>query len=164
MLFRSDYPIFGEVKVIDKTVTELSSYIQELLIENGYIQEPMIFTRIMNFRISVLGEVTKPGVINVPNNRLTILEAITQAGDLTIYGKRDKIKLLRENDGKVQSYNVDLTKGNIINEPYYYLQQNDVIYVEPNRSKTAQKNYSPLWATIISVFSLATTVGLYFAR
>ena len=159
-----DYPFFGEILVKDKTCAELSAYIEQILKENGYIQEPLVITKIVNFKISLMGEVTRPGIQTINNNRITILAAITNAGDLTIYGKRNKIKLLRESDGKLLTYNVDLTKADIIAQPYYYLQQNDVIYIEPNKAKASQKNYSSLWGTVVSVLSLATTIGLYFAR
>ena len=129
-----DYPFFGEINVKDKTCAELSSHIEQLIKDNGYIQEPLVITKIMNFKISLMGEVNRPGVQNINNNRVTILEAVTNAGDLTIYGKRNKIKLLRESEGKLLTYNVDLTKADIITQPYYYLQQNDVIYVQPNKA------------------------------
>jgi polysaccharide export outer membrane protein len=95
----------------------------------------MVNTYMLNYYVSVLGEVKKPGSFTVERNRMTILEALAQAGDMTVYGKRDNVKLLRElPDGTYEVHELDMRDANILNSPYYYLQQRDIVYVEPNEA------------------------------
>jgi polysaccharide export outer membrane protein len=114
-----------------------------------------------NYKISVLGEVASPGVFIISNEKVNIFEALALAKDLTIYGKRDAVKLIRENDkGEKEIVRLDLNDARIISSPYYYLQQNDIIYVEPNKAKAKNSdigNSTPLWFTTVSiVISLAS--------
>lgn len=159
-----DYPIFGKMKVEGLTRMELAEKIQNLLEENGYIQNPVVNIKMINFKVSVLGEVTKPGVLKVDSERITLFEAISQAGDLTVYGRRHNVKVIREENGNRKVTEIDLGDPTLMYSPFYYLQQNDLVYVEPNKAKASQASYSAFWGTIISVLSLATTVGLYFAK
>lgn len=136
------------VQAIEKIRTELSQY----------IKDPGVNMNFNNFRVSVLGEVAHPGSFILPTERVTVLEALGLAGDMTIRGVRDNVMLIREKDGKKTTHRLDLTKQNTLNSPYYYLAQNDVIYVEPNKS---QINNSKLGANsniIISIASLLITV------
>jgi polysaccharide export outer membrane protein len=132
------------------------------LLENKisqYIKKPIISLRIMNFKVSVQGEVTAPGSYNITSERITLIEALSMAKDLTIYGKRNNILVIREIDG-VKSYNrVDITKAGFMNSPYYYLSQNDVVYVEPNKNKINAAAVNPNTNLIFSVVSILITLG-----
>ena len=149
-------PMLGKIKVgglnrieaIEKIRTDLSLY----------IKDPGVNINFNNFRISVLGEVARPGSFTLPSERITILEALSMAGDLTIRGVRENVLVIREVNGRKTMNRLDLTQQNTLNSPYYYLAQNDVIYVEPSK---VQINNSKLGANtnvIISVASLLITV------
>lgn len=141
-------PSLGKIYVRGLSCTELASKIEQELVKGNFIKDPVVSVRLGNFKVTVLGEVNTPGAIEVDGNRLTILEAISRCGDLKPTGKRKNIKILREQDGKQNIYEIDLTKADITSSPYYYLCQNDVIYVEPNKSLGTKS--SP-WSTIIGV-------------
>lgn len=149
-------PMLGEVHVAGLTrIQAIEKLRQEL---GQYIKDPGVNINFNNFRISVLGEVARPGSFIMPTERVTVLEALGMAGDLTIRGVRESVLLIREVDGQKTMHRLDLTKQNTLNSPYYYLAQNDVIYVEPNK---AQINNSKLGANtniIISIASLLITV------
>ena len=132
-----DYPIVGVINVGGLTKSDceklILSKIRPYLNEN---ERPVVTVRMSNYKISVLGEVAHPGMFTVGNEKINILEALAQAGDLTIYGVRDKVKLIREDaKGRKEIHTINLNDANIINSPYYYLQQNDIVYVEPNKVK-----------------------------
>ncbi|AEW87305.1 sugar transporter [Flavobacterium columnare] len=119
-----------------------------------YIKNPIVNIRIMNFKVSVIGEVVKPGSFNVISERITLPEALSLAGDLTIYGKRENLLLIRENEGKKTYHRIDLTKSDFMNSPYYYLKQNDLIYIEPNRARANASTFNqniPVWISLSSV-------------
>lgn len=149
-------PMLGKIRVVGLTRVQA---IEKLRVELGqYIKDPGVNINFNNFRISVLGEVARPGSFTMPTERVTVLEALSMAGDLTIRGIRHNVLLIREINGQKTMHRLDLTKQNTINSPYYYLAQNDVIYVEPNK---AQINNSKLGANsniIISIASLLITV------
>ena len=124
-------------------------------------ENPVVTVRMANYKISVLGEVNRPGMFTVSNEKINIFEALAQAGDLTIYGVRDNVKLIRENQkGRKEIHTIVLNDANLINSPYYYLQQNDVIYVEPNTVKARNSSVgqtTSLWLTSTSILiSLAS--------
>lgn len=149
-------PMLGKVHVAGLTRLEAIAKIRSEL--DQYIKDPGVNINFNNFRISVLGEVARPGSFIMPTERVTVLEALGMAGDLTIRGVRESVLLIREVDGNKTMHRLDLTKQNTLNSPYYYLAQNDVIYVEPNK---AQINNSKLGANtniIISIASLLITV------
>jgi len=149
-------PMLGKIHIAGLTRIEA---IEKLRLELGqYIKNPGVNMNFTNFRVSVLGEVARPGSFIMPSERVTILEALGMAGDLTIRGVRQNVMLIREADGKKVTHRIDLTKQEVLNSPYYYLAQNDVIYVEPNKS---QINSSKLGANsniFISIASLLITV------
>lgn len=136
-------PVIGKVKASGKTCTALASDISSALRESDYIKDASVNVQIMNFKISVLGEVAKPGVYEIQTQRVTIMEAISRAGDLTIDGNRD-ITVIREQNGRREVAKVDLRSKDIFSSPYYYLHQNDILVVAPSerkvntRSDTAQ--------------------------
>lgn len=118
----------------------------------------MVTIRLINFKITVLGEVQKPGAYTVKSERITLLEALGMAGDLTIYGKRSNVLLIREQNGQKVTHRIDLTKSSFIDSPYYYLSQNDVLYVEPNGTKVNSSAIGPNLTVGISALSLIVTI------
>ncbi len=151
-----DFPILGKLKISGLTRSEVLKMLQDRIAM--YIKKPIINLRIMNFKISVQGEVNAPGSYPVPSDRISLIEAITMAKDLTIYGKRDNILIIREIDG-VKFYNrVDITKADFITSPFYYLAQNDVIYVEPNKNRINGAAIGANTGVIISISSLLITL------
>lgn len=149
-------PGIGAVKAAGKTRKELITTIKEKL--TGKITNPIVTVRILNFKISVQGEVNKPGTFPISTERITLLEALSMAGDLTIYGKRDNILVIREDNGVKTFQKVDITKGDFVNSPYYYLSQNDVIYVEPNKTKVNSSVIGPNITVGLTALSLLITI------
>ncbi len=151
-----DFPVLGKLTVGGLSRSEVMRLLESKV--SKYIKNPIINLRIMNFKISVQGEVTNPGTFNISSDRVTLIEALTMAKDLTIYGKRDNILIIREVNG-VKSYNrVDITKADFINSPFYYLAQNDVIYVEPNKVRINGAAVGANTGVIISITSLVITL------
>ncbi len=151
-----DFPVLGALKFGGKTKTEIVQILKEGL--NKYIKNAIVNIRIMNYKVTVQGEVTKPGSYPINSERVTLLEALSLAGDLTIFGKRDNIIVIREVDGKKSFSRVDITKADFINSPYYYLSQNDLVYVEPNGAKTNSSTFNQntsVWIAIASLVSSA---------
>jgi polysaccharide export outer membrane protein len=155
-----DFPILGQLELAGKTRQEAINYLKIKL--DKYIVDPGVDINFTNFKVSVLGEVNKPGSFTLPNERLTVLEALALAGDLDIQGKRDNVSVIREIDGKKTTYILDLTKREVLDSPAYYLKQNDVVYVEPNKAKVQNSivNYT-MW---VAVASLALTIVSIFKR
>lgn len=151
-----DFPVLGKLKVSGFTRTEVLNMFQEKIAK--YIEKPIVNLRITNFKVSVQGEVNLPGTYQVISERITLIEALTMAKDLTIYGKRNNILIIREIEG-VKSYNrVDITKSDFINSPFYYLAQNDVIYVEPNKNKINGAAIGTNTGVVISLASILITL------
>jgi polysaccharide export outer membrane protein len=151
-----EFPVLGKLKVSGLSRTEVLQTLQDKIAV--YIKNPMINLRVMNFKVSVQGEVNLPGTFPVASDRITLIEALTLAKDLTIYGKRNNILIIREIDG-LKSYNrVDISKADFINSPFYYLAQNDVVYVEPNKTKINGASVGPNTGVIISITSILITL------
>jgi polysaccharide export outer membrane protein len=157
-----DFPQIGKVPLKGLTRLEAIDKLKEILKE--HINNPTIQLRITNFKISVLGEVASPGVRNISGERITLLEALSMSGDLTIFGKRKNIMVIREKDGEKSIEKVDITQADFINSPYYYLAQNDVIYVEPNKTQVNSSVIGSDIRTTLSVLSFAIGVILIFTR
>lgn len=158
------FPILGKIKVEGMTRNQLVEYIEKSLIEGEYVKDPVVTVQFLNFKVSVLGEVKNPGCYEINSERFTLLDAISKAGDLTIYGKRDKVAVIREIDGKRTVLYHDLRSSEIFNSPYFYLQQNDVVYVEPNKTRSSQRGVftnASLWVSILSVSVSILTVLLW---
>ena len=147
-----DFPQLGKLKVAGKTTKELNKELNETL--SQYIQKPTINIRIENFKVTVLGEVKQPGTYTITNERVTILEALGMAGDLDYQGKRKDVTLVREVDGKRTVAEIDLTSRDLFNSPYYYMAQNDVLYVAPNNTKVNSSGAGPTTTILISSLSL----------
>lgn len=153
-------PNIGKVQVAGKTISEAEQLVFEKA-KSGFASTPVVVVRFVNFKISVLGEVTAPGTFTIKNGKVTLLEALALARDLTIYGQRENVKIVRESaDGKRTIAEVDLNDVSLLASPYYYLQQNDVVYVTPNESKAKNSDIgssTSLWFSGTSILiSLAS--------
>lgn len=156
------FPMLGVVKAAGVTKKQLQEAITRDLISRKLLLDPIVDIRFLNFKVTVLGEVGKPTVITVPNEKITLLEAIGLAGDLTIFGKRDNVLLIRESEGKKEVKRLDLNSSDLLSSPYYYLQNNDVVYVEPNKAKMASATQSKMWLPVI--FSGLSMVAIVVDR
>jgi polysaccharide export outer membrane protein len=155
-----NFPILGQVAAAGKTQKQLSQHISSLLTERKLLVDPIINIRLLNFRVTVLGEVARPTVVNVPTGKISFMEALGMAGDMTLYAKRNNVLLVRQEDGKKITRRIDLTESSqLFTSPYYYLQPNDVIYVGSNKTKIAStSNTRQLLPIIISGASLAIII------
>jgi len=153
------FPILGFIKAEGKTKSQLSQYISSQLNEKKLLVDPIVSVRFLNFRVSVLGEVSRPGVYTIPNEKLSILEALGLAGDISLYGKKENVLLIREDD-KAQKIikRLNLNSHEIFTSPYYYLRSNDVIYVEPMKDKVAKERNQALLPIVFSLITLAIVV------
>jgi polysaccharide export outer membrane protein len=153
------FPFLGAVKASGLSKDELKDKLTKSLVDKKLLVDPIITIRFLNFKVTVLGEVSHPNVITVPSERISLLEALGLAGDLTIYAQRDNVLVIRDEDGKKVTHRLNLNSTELFNSPYYYLKSNDVVYVEPNRSKVASTGRSQQWIPIvISALSLGIIV------
>ena len=150
-----DFPVFGKLMVKGLTRKELEAEIQDKLASAFSKERPIVTIRITNYSINVVGEVARPGKFVTNNDRLTIFEGLALAGDISIYGRRDNVKVLRENaDGTKKIIILNLNDENVIYSPVYYLEQNDVVYVEPNKSKANSSYFGAAESFSISALSI----------
>jgi len=155
-----DFPILGKIHIAGLTRSELDNYIQKRIGDSFTNERPIITIRITNYSVYVLGEVTRPGRTETLNDRITLFEALTIAEDLTVYGRRDNVKVLRENpDGTKTIITVNLNDKNIINSPAFNLEQNDIVYVEPNKAKARTSNIGSAESLTVSAFSILISVA-----
>ena len=151
-----EFPIFGTIHVGGMTTGEISALIQKRMIDEGYINDAVVNTKIMSFKVTVMGDVKTPGTQTYQGERLTILEALGKAGDLTNSAYRNNVLVIREENGERKAYEVNLLDNQaVFNSPAYYLQQNDVIYVQPNKSQRVKGSTSYTWLSVGS-----TVVGM----
>lgn len=151
-----DFPKVGKIKLAGKTRTQAMDVLRQEV--GKYIVDPGISMVVRNFKVTVLGEVARPGTFTIDNDRVTILEALGLAGDMTIYGERHNVLVIREQDGKKQEFRIDLRKRESLNSPAYYLTQNDVVYVEPNGARIQNSKYTATTSIFVSVIGLIVTV------
>ncbi len=151
-----NFPVLGKLKVAGFTTQQIGDQVTDALA--AYLITPIVNVRLTNFKITVMGEVKTPGTYTIPNERITLVEALGLAGDLTIQAKRKSILLIREQNGKRDFVTIDLTNKEVFNSPYYYLAQNDVIYVEPNKAKVNSSSVGTATGVIIS--SISTLISL----
>ena len=156
-----DFPILGKLSVAGYTIEQLRLLLTEKL--KLYLVDPIINIRILNFKVTILGAVNGPGIHNFSTNRVTLLDAIAKAGDLSVYGRRDNILIVRDYQGIKSFHYVDITKADFLNSPFYYLDQNDLIYVQERKAKV-DATALPSLPLIVSVFSFLTTVILLITR
>ncbi len=155
-----DYPVLGKIKLIGLSVEEAKTLFKKKFAEGQLLKDPVIIFRVLNFRVTVAGEVRNPGVYPVSGERVSILEALGMAGDLTIKGRRDNILVVRDFNGSKTYTRIDLTNKEVFNSPVYYLTQNDYVYVEPNNSAISGASGDARIGTIISVASFLITTTL----
>lgn len=151
-----DFPVLGKVKVGGLTRLEATDLLRNRL--KQYIVDPGVNVSFSNFKITVLGEVNKPGTYTLPQERVTVLEALGLAGDMTIKGVRNNVLLIREKDGEKKMERLNLLSDSVLNSPYYYLAQNDVLYIEPNGSQVRNSSLGQNTNVWISITSLIITI------
>jgi len=153
------FPVLGKIHAQGLTKTQLQTLLTRMLIDTKQLVDPIVTIRQLNFRVSVLGEVTKPGVFTTPNEKISMLEALSFAGDITIYGKKDNVLLIREDDkGDKLIVRIDLTSRDLFTSPYYYLKSNDVLYIEPSKNREKKERFAQLTPIILSVISLGIII------
>ncbi len=153
-----EFPVLGTVNVTGLNRQQLAAKLKTEITE--YVQDPIVNVRIVNFQVSVLGEVTRPGTFDIRDEYLSLPKALGFAGDLTIYGRRDNVLVMREENGKKIHEYLDLTDPNVINSPFYYLQQNDVVYVEPNGAQMQSASYNRNAGVYISIASVLISLAV----
>lgn len=155
-----EFPVLGTLHIAGMTRIGLTEMLKEKISE--YAKDPIINIRLVNFTVTVIGEVSNPGTFTIQNERVSLPEALGLAHDLTIFGKRKNLLLIREVDGKKKFAKIDLTSVNSVSSPLYYLQQNDVIVVEPNNARIRSANYNQNNAVLISAIGTLTTIVAVF--
>ena len=151
-----EFPVLGTLKIGGLTRAQATDMLKGKLRE--YVTDAIVNIRLINFTVTILGEVNRPGTYTVQDERISLSEALGLAGDLSIYGKRDNVFLIREVDGEKKYAKLDLTTINVVNSPVYYLSQNDVIYVEPNNARVRQSAYNQNTSVIISAVATLATI------
>lgn len=157
-----NFPEIGNIKLGGQTREEAITTLTDAL--KPHIADARINLRILNYKITVQGEVMRPGTFTVESERITLFQALSMAGDMTIYGKRKEVLVIREFDGKRTYTKIDLTDPNFINSDFYYLKQNDVVYVEPNKTRVNSSAVGPNLTVAISAISLLVTVFAVLTR
>lgn len=158
------FPMLGKIKVIGKTTSELEEQIKAQIESNEHIKNPSIIIRVINSKFTVLGEVKSPGTYDFMEQNITLLQAIGYAGDLSIGGKRKEVMIIREENGVRQQVTIDLTSTKWFDSPYYYIKQNDIIYVNPTGPVIKSAGYIGNLGTFLGVFSLALSTVLLIIR
>ena len=162
-----DFPVIGRLHVSGMTRWELSDTIKDTLLDKGYLNDAVVTVEFMNFKVSVLGEVNHPGTYTIEGDKVTVLQALSLAGDLTIYGTRENVTVIRELDGRRVFYDLDLCSVDVFKSPAYNLQQNDIVYVEPSEIKARQSTLDDkglrMTSIVISSGSLLVSVATLLA-
>lgn len=170
-----DFPVLGRLKVAGMTRWELAEMIKDKLVKEGYLTDAVVTVEFMNFKVSVMGEVTSPGTFIIEGDKVTVLQALSLARDLTIFGRRDNVSVIREQNGQRTIYEIDLTDVDLFKSPAYYLQQNDIVYVQPNDIKARQSTTDEKTLRIssialssgsllVSIVTLLATLGVFSAK
>jgi polysaccharide export outer membrane protein len=150
-------PLIGDQVVNEKTTGQIADMIREKL--KSYLKEPTVSVRNLNFRISVLGEVQRPSLFTIPNEQITLPEALALAGDLTVYGQRNNILVIREEGGQKTFARLDLTKRDLFSSPYYYLHPNDIVYIEPGSARAASVDrFNQITPLVLSALSFIAII------
>ena len=157
-----NFPVLGKIKAAGLSRAELAEHLTEKISE--YILDPIVTINVLNFKVSILGGVNRPGTFSVQGERFTLPEAISLAGDLSVYGRPDRVLVLRENNGKKAYDYLDLRDAKIMESEYFYLQQNDLIYVEPNNMAVQAAAFPSSTRTIIGIVSLLITIIVVFIK
>lgn len=161
-----DFPVLGTLHVGGMTREQIAAYVKQELISRDQVKDPVVTVEFVNFTVSVMGEVNHPGRFSIDKDKVTILDALSQAGDLTIYGKREKVMVMRSEGEKQSVYRINLCSGNsVYNSPAYYLKQGDVVYVEPNDTRARQSTVNgnnvrstSFWMSLASLLTSITVL------
>lgn len=160
-----EFPMLGQVKAAGLTKKQLKEDIARSIVKKQLLIDPVVTVRYLNYKVTVLGEVTRPTVVNVTDEKISLLEALGLAGDMTIFARRDNVLIIREVEGKRITKRVDLSSRELFTSPYYYLKSNDVVYVEPGKAKLASTSTSRQWFPIVmSSLSFISVIVWRFAR
>jgi len=143
------FPILGNIHVAGLTKDQLTDSLTQLLNDRKLLVNPIVSVRMLNFKVTVLGEVEHPTVIPVPSEKISLLEALGMAGDITVNGRRDNVLVIREEPGRKVVKRLDLNSSDLFTSPYYYLQSNDVVYVEPNKAKVRSGTNTAMWVSVV---------------
>lgn len=155
-------PLLGSINTTHQTPQTLANELQNAL--KLYIKNPSVNIRVLNFRVSILGEVNQPGTFTVLEERFTLPQALGLAGDLTINADRNNVLIIRNENGKKTNYYIDLTKSEFMNSPFYFLKQNDVVYVQPNTARVKSSGLVGNTSTLVSILSLAVSLFIVITR
>jgi polysaccharide export outer membrane protein len=142
-------PLLGNIEAAGQTKDQLKASITKKLVDRKLLVDPVVSIRFLNFRITVLGEVKNPSVITVPNEKISLLEALGMAGDLTVYGQKENVLVIREENGNKVVKRINLRSNELLSSPYYFLKSNDIIYVSPNKARVASIGRGQQWIPII---------------
>jgi polysaccharide export outer membrane protein len=167
-----DFPVLGKLSVAGKTRWEVAELVKDKLLQDGYLTDAVVSVEFLNFKVSVLGEVQSPGTFVIEGDKVTVLQAISLARDLTIFGRRDNVSVIREQNGHRTIYEINLTDVDLFKSPAYYLQQNDIIYIQPNDVKARQSTTDDKTLRIssialssgsllVSLVTLLATLGVF---
>ena len=160
------FPVLGRMHVLGKTHEQLASEIEQKLVTGGHVLDAVVTVKLMNFTVCVIGEVARPGQIQATGERMTIFEALSMVGDLTIFGQRTNVTVIREENGSRMVGELDLTSKSVFESPYYYLHQNDVVYVEPNMKRKRSAERDPMTmsyiSSAVSIVSVISSVFYYY--
>jgi polysaccharide export outer membrane protein len=154
-----EFPMLGQIKAAGQTKKQLKDTIKKLIVQNQLLLEPVVLVRYLNYKVTVLGEVARPSVLNVPDEKISLLEALGLAGDMTIFARRDNVLVIREENGKRVTKRLNLTSRELFTSPYYYLKSNDIVYVEPGKVRASEaSNARQLIPFIISTLSFISVL------
>ena len=151
-----EFPVLGKLHVAGLKRSEVAALVKERL--EAHVLNPTVHVELMDAHVSVLGEVARPGRVALGTGRLTILDALAAAGDLTVYGRRDNVLVTREVDGKLEIARINLRNGDLLTSPYFFLQQNDIVYVSPNKVRAISSANAGLWLSMVSTLASTATV------
>lgn len=157
-----EFPVLGTIEVAGLTTFEVAAKIQKMITE--YVRDPIVNVRVLNFQISVLGEVAKPGTFSIEDDHISLSKALAMAGDLTIFGKRENILVMGETEGEKTYAYLNLTDANVVNSPHYYLRQNDVVYVEPKATRRQTAGSTGLASTYLSIASVLASLIILITK
>lgn len=143
------FPIIGNLMAAGLTKNSLKEELTKTLIDRKLLMDPIVDIRYLNYRVTVLGEVARPTVVTVPSEKISLLEALGLAGDLTIYARRDNVMIIREENGERVITRINLNADDLFNSPYYFLKSNDIVYVEPGKTKVASTSRVNLWLPVV---------------
>ena len=156
-----DFPVLGTLHIIGMTLNEVKNFIANLLVEKNYIREPIVNVKIINFKITMLGEIGI-GVMPIEENQINLLQAIAMAGGTRDYGKIDDVRIIRTANGYKEMYSVNLKSKDIYNSPAFYLQQDDIVYIMPKATKTSGGTFQAVWQTITPIVSTVSTLSTVY--